>query len=174
MGGSALLLAAREIRETGASSASARFESDLVFSSGCYGAIVEIDRPTGALRVLRIVAVDDAGRIVNPLLAEGQVIGGTVQGLGAVLTEEATHDEHDQNTSATFLDYGLLTAAEVPPIATAFVESPSPLNPLGAKGIGEGGAIGAPAAVANALADALGGRQLDPPYTAEKVWSALQ
>ena len=173
MGGSALLLAAREIRETGASSASARFESDLVFSSGCYGAVVEIDRATGALRVLRIVAVDDAGRIVNPLLAEGQVIGGTVQGLGAVLTEEATHDEHDQNTSATFLDYGLLTAAEVPPIATAFVESPSPLNPLGAKGIGEGGAIGTPAAVANAVAYALGGALVDPPFTPAKLWEAM-
>jgi carbon-monoxide dehydrogenase large subunit len=174
MGGSALLLAAREVRETGNPTAEARFESDLVFSSGCYGAVVEVDPATGVVRVLRVVAVDDAGRIVNPLLAEGQVIGGTVQGLGAVLTEEMTHDESAQPTIGSFLDYGLLTAAEVPPIATAFVESPSPLNPLGAKGIGEGGAIGTPAAIANAIADALGGVRIDPPFTPEKVWEALR
>lgn len=154
--------------------ASARFASDQVFSSGAYGAVVEIERATGVLRVLRIAAVDDAGNVVNPLLAEGQVIGGTVQGLGECLTEEAIHDEGGQMTSASFLDYGLLTAAEVPPIATAFVRTPSPFNPLGAKGIGEGGAIGTPAAVANAVADALGGRGVDPPFTDEKLWMALR
>jgi len=204
MGGSALLVAAqrvraqadalagelgldpRNLREVAAAAydpkrvaevgleASARFSSDLMFSAGCYGVVVEVERATGAVRVLRVAAVDDAGRIVNPLLAEGQVVGGTVQGLGAVLTEEATHDERSQPTAASFLDYGLLTAAEVPPIATAFVESPSPLNPLGAKGIGEGGAIGTPAAVANAVADALAGVLVDPPFTPEKVWGALQ
>jgi carbon-monoxide dehydrogenase large subunit len=154
--------------------ASARFESDLVFSSGAYAAVVEIERATGRLRVSRIAAVDDAGTIVNPLLAEGQVIGGTAQGLGECLAEEATYDDQAQPTSASFLDYSLLTAAEMPSIATAFVESPSPLNPLGAKGIGEGGAIGTPAAVANAVADALGGRGVDPPFTDEKVWRALR
>ena len=145
-----------------------------MFGSGAYAAVVEIERATGALRVRRIAAVDDAGRIVNPLLAEGQVLGGTVHGLGASLTEEMVHDEDGQPTTASFLDYGLLTAAEVPEIRTAFVESPSPHNPLGAKGIGEGGAIGTPAAIGNAVADALGGRRVDPPYTPEKLWSALQ
>jgi len=154
--------------------ASARFESDLVFSSGAYGAVVEIDRATGRLRVLRLAAVDDAGTIVNPLLAEGQVIGGSAQGLGQCLVEEALYDEEGNPTFASFVGYSLLTAAEMPPVETAFVESPSPLNPLGAKGIGEGGAIGTPAAVANAVADALGGVWVDPPFTDAKLWRALR
>jgi carbon-monoxide dehydrogenase large subunit len=153
--------------------ASARFESDLVFSSGAYGAVVEIERATGRLRVLRLVAVDDAGTIVNPLLAEGQVIGGAAQGLGQCLVEEATYDEEGNPTFASFVGYSLLTAAEMPAVVTEFVETPSPLNPLGAKGIGEGGSIGTPPAVANAVADALGGVRVDPPFTAEKLWRAL-
>jgi carbon-monoxide dehydrogenase large subunit len=154
--------------------ASARFESDLVFSSGAYGAVVEIDRATGQLRVLRLVAVDDAGKIVNPLLAEGQVIGGSVQGLGECLVEEAAYDEEGNPTFASFVGYSLLTAAEMPELVTEFVETPSPLNPLGAKGIGEGGAIGTPAAVANAVADALGGARVDPPFSDDKLWRALR
>jgi aerobic carbon-monoxide dehydrogenase large subunit len=154
--------------------AGARFESDLVFSSGAYGAVVEIERATGRLRVLRLVAVDDAGTIVNPLLAEGQVIGGSAQGLGECLVEEAVYDEEGNPTFASFVGYSLLTAAEMPPVIAAFVESPSPLNPLGAKGIGEGGAIGTPGAVANAVADALGGVRVDPPFSEEKLWWALR
>jgi len=163
MGGSAVAAAADDLLANGGSVGRARFESDQVFASGAYAAVVEVDRATGAVSVRRLVAVDDAGRIMNPLLAEGQVVGGSVQGLGACLTEEAGEP----------MDFGLLTAADVPEITTDFVESPSPLNPLGAKGIGESGAIGAPPAVANALADAIG-RHLDPPFTAEKVWQALQ
>ena len=154
--------------------ASARFESELVFSSGAYGAVVEIERATGRLRVLRLAAVDDAGTIVNPLLAEGQVIGGTAQGLGQCLVEEAVYDEEGNPTFASFVGYSLLTATEMPPVVAAFVETPSPLNPLGAKGIGEGGAIGTPGAVANAVADALGGVRVDPPFTEEKLWLALK
>ncbi len=154
--------------------ASARFESDLVFSSGAYGAVVEIERATGRLRVLRIAAIDDAGTIVNPLLAEGQVIGGVAQGLGECLVEEAAYDEQGNPTFASFVGYSLLTAAEMPPVLAAFVESPSPLNPLGAKGIGEGGSIGTPASVANAVADALGGVRVDPPFTEDKLWRALR
>ena len=154
--------------------ASARFSSELVFSSGAYGAVVEIERATGRLRVLRLAAVDDAGTIVNPLLAEGQVIGGSAQGLGQCLVEEAAYDEEGNPTFASFVGYSLLTAAEMPPVETAFVESPSPLNPLGAKGIGEGGAIGTPAAVANAVADALGGVLIDPPFSEDKLWRALR
>ena len=136
-------------------------------------AVVEVERATGQVRVLRLVAVDDAGTIVNPLLAEGQVIGASVQGLGAVLTEEVVYDEAGQLAHRSLLDYTLLTAAEVPEFATAFVETPSPLNPLGFKGVAEGGTIGTPAAVANALADALGGHRVELPFTAEKVWRAL-
>jgi carbon-monoxide dehydrogenase large subunit len=150
----------------------ARFDSELVFSSGAHAAYVAVDPETGRVEVLRLAAVDDAGRIVNPLLAEGQVIGGAVQGIGAVLYEEMVHDEDGQPKTASFMDYGLPTAADVPAIAAAFVESPSPHNPLGAKGIGEGGAIGAPAAVASAVADALG-VDLQPPFTPERVWRAL-
>jgi aerobic carbon-monoxide dehydrogenase large subunit len=166
-------LTLRDVAAAGALEAAARFESDLVFGSGAYAAVVEIERATGRLTVRRLAAVDDAGTIVNPLLAEGQVLGGAVQGLGECLAEEATWDEQAQPTSASFADYSLLTAAEIPPIAAAFVESPSPLNPLGAKGIGEGGAIGTPAAVANAVADALGGRHVDPPFTEEKLWRVI-
>ena len=153
-------------------SASSRFTAPLVFSSGCYAAVVEVDPGTGKVTVKRIAAVDDAGVIINPLLAEGQVIGGVAQALGECLTEEAVYDGDGQMRSASLLDYLLLTAAEIPEIRTAFVESPSPYNPLGAKGIGEGGAIGALAAVANAVAHAVG-RWIDPPFTDEKVWRAM-
>jgi aerobic carbon-monoxide dehydrogenase large subunit len=172
LGGSATL---REVAEAEPGlRASARFESDLVFSSGAYGAVVEIERATGRLRVLRLAAVDDAGTIVNPLLAEGQVIGGTAQGLGECLVEEAAYDEEGNPTFASFVGYSLLTAAEMPALVTEFVETPSPLNPLGAKGIGEAGAIGTPAAVSNAVADALGGIRLDPPFSEDKLWHALR
>ena len=152
---------------------SARFESGPVFSSGAYAAVVEIERATGQLRVLRLAAVDDAGTVINPLLAHGQVIGGVVQGLGECLVEEAVYDEIGQARSASLMDYGLLTSADVPPIITGEVSSPTPLNPLGAKGIGEGGAIGTLPAVANAVVDALGGTHVNPPFTAEKLWRAL-
>ncbi|HEX8977463.1 MAG TPA: xanthine dehydrogenase family protein molybdopterin-binding subunit, partial [Solirubrobacteraceae bacterium] len=152
---------------------SARFASGQVFSSGAYVADVVIERGTGELSVCRLVAVDDAGTLINPLLAHGQVIGGAVQALGECLTEEAVFDDSGQPRSGSFLDYSLLTAAEIPPIVTGEVETPSPLNPLGAKGAGEGGAVGALAAVAGAVTDALGGREVAPPFTAEKLWRAL-
>jgi aerobic carbon-monoxide dehydrogenase large subunit len=193
VGGSALVQAADRILEqaaragngrpvtlaeiaagVGGLDAQVRFESEMVFGSGAYAAVVEIDRATGALTVRRLAAVDDAGTIINPLLAEGQVFGGIVQGLGAVLMEEAIHNGDGQLVGASFAEYGLPSAGEVPPIAAAFVQSPSPNNPLGAKGIGEGGAIGTPAAIANAVADALGGSAPDPPFTAEKLWRALR
>ena len=192
MGGSALVVAARELKaragaaglsllelaaEEGGAEASARFSSGLVFASGAYLAVVEIERGSGRLHVLSLAAVDDSGRIVNPLLAEGQVLGATVQGLGQCLVEEAVHDDEGQLRTSSFADYSLLTAAELPPIASRFVETPSPLNPLGAKGIGEGGAIATPAAVANAVADALapfGVDHVDPPFTEAKLWRLLQ
>jgi carbon-monoxide dehydrogenase large subunit len=183
MGGSAVLEAARAVKEhwrqTGARTpfrAEVRFESPLLFAAGAYAAVVELDPATGRLTVLRVAGVDDSGTIVNPLLAEGQVLGAIVQGLGECLVEEAIHDEYGQLRTASFADYSLLTAAELPDLVTAFVETPSPHNPLGAKGIGEGGAIGTLAAIANAVAAALapfGVRHLDPPYTEERVWRAL-
>jgi carbon-monoxide dehydrogenase large subunit len=173
MAGSAIAEAADRLA-AGEASASVKFESPLVFGSGAYAAIVAIDDETGKLDVHRIAAVDDAGVIINPLLAEGQVLGGTIHGLGTVLTEEMPFDEDGQPQSASFVNYALLSAGEQPEIATAFVESPTPLNPLGAKGIGEAGTIGAPAAVANAVTAALDGRWVDPPFTPEKLWRALR
>jgi carbon-monoxide dehydrogenase large subunit len=189
MGGSAIVQACRELREAaggrsvrkaaaeaGGLSAEARFESPLLFSSGAYAAAVEIERATGRLRVHRLAAADDPGKVVNPLLAEGQVLGAVTQGLGECLVEEAVYDEEGQPRTASFADYKLLTAAEIPPVATAFLETPSPHNPLGAKGVGEAGAIGTPAAVANAVADALAAEGLpglDPPFTEERLWQAL-
>ncbi len=153
--------------------ASARFESELVFSSGAYAAAVEIERSTGRLHVLGIAAVDDAGNVINPLLAHGQVIGGVAQGLGECVLEEAVVDADGQPRSLSLMDYSLLTAAEMPPVCTGEVCTPSPLNPLGAKGVGEGGAIGTLPAVANAVADALG-CHVDPPFSDEKLWRALR
>jgi carbon-monoxide dehydrogenase large subunit len=172
MGGSAVLEAARKLKE--GEEGEARFESPLLFSSGCYAAAVEIDPATGALKILRLVGVDDAGRIVNPLLAHGQVVGATAQGLGQALVEQAVHDETGQLVTASFADYSLLTAWEMPELLADFVETPSPHNPLGAKGIGEGGSIAAPAAVANAVVDALDGVEVDVPLTEEKLWQALR
>jgi carbon-monoxide dehydrogenase large subunit len=151
-----------------------RFASANVFSSGAYRADVAIDPATGRLTITRLIAVDDAGTIINPRLVHGQVLGGVVQGLGECLTEQVVHDEAQQPRTGSFLDYNLLTAAEVPPIVTGERQTPSPLNPLGAKGAGEGGAIGSLAAVANAVSDALDGRHLDPPFTAEALWQAVQ
>ena len=154
--------------------ASARFSSGITLSSGAHAAVVEIERATGRLTVLRYAAVDDAGTIINPLLVHGQVVGGIVQGLGQTLTEEVVYDGLGQLQTASLLDYSLPTAAEVPALRVREVQTPSPLNPLGAKGAGEGGATGSLPAVANAVADALGGHHVDPPYTPEKLWHALQ
>jgi len=153
--------------------AAARFQSANVFSSGAYVATVRIDCGTGELTVERLIAVDDAGTLINPLLVHGQVIGGAVQALGECLTEEAVYDDGGQPRTGSFLDYSLLTAAEVPPIVTGEVQTPSPFNPLGAKGAGEGGAVGTLPAVANAVTDALGGRRVEPPFTSDKLWRAL-
>ncbi len=147
-----------------------------VFPFGACVAVVEVHRETGQVSVLQLVAVDDAGRIVNPLLAEGQVIGAAVQGLGQALMEEAVYADDGQLLTSTFADYAVVHAKDVPPIRTAFMETLSPFNPLGAKGIGEAGAIGTPAAVANALADALASLSvghLDFPFTPEKLWRAV-
>ncbi len=158
--------------------ATRRSAAEYGFSTGAHLAVVEIDRALGArCAVRRIVAVDDAGTIVNPLLAEGQVVGAIAQGIGEALFEEVTHDEYGQPRVASFLDYALVTAAEMPPVTTAFISSPSPLHPLGIKGVAEGGACGAPAAIANAVADALaplGAPPLDMPFTGEKLWRALR
>lgn len=147
-----------------------------VYSSGAYGVVLAIDRQTGALRMLRLVAVHDAGQVLNPLIAEGQVAGATLQGFAGAVSEQVVHDSDGQPVNGSFLGYGILSAAEAPVVASEFMATPSPLNPLGVKGIGETGTTGMPAAMASAVADALqpfGIRHLDPPYTAERLYAAL-
>jgi len=184
VGGSALLLACVELRsqlDAGGQlplAASARFElPGPVFSFGCYVASLEIDGETGEVEIRRIVAIDDCGRVINPLLAEGQVVGAAVQAVGECLHEQVGYDSDGQPLAINFYEYHLPTAQGVPPIVSELRETRSPWNPLGAKGVGEGGSIGTPAAVANAVADALGPlgiRHLDLPFTASRVWAALR
>jgi aerobic carbon-monoxide dehydrogenase large subunit len=158
--------------------ASVRFElPGPVFPFGAYAAVVEVDRETGRLQVQRLVGVDDAGRVVNPLLAEGQVMGSAAQGIGQALFEEAVYDDAGQLLTGNLAVYGLPSAVEVPPVEGELLETLSPFTPLGVKGLGESGAIAVPAAIANAVADALaplGVRHLDPPYTPERLWRVLR
>jgi aerobic carbon-monoxide dehydrogenase large subunit len=121
--------------------------------------------------------VDDAGRILNPLLAEGQVHGGIAQGVAQALLEEMVYDDEGNPLTSTFADYSFISAAELPSFETRFTETPTPLNPLGAKGIGESGTIGSTPALWNAVCDALshlGVTHIDMPTTPVRVWSALQ
>jgi aerobic carbon-monoxide dehydrogenase large subunit len=183
VGGSALWLAARKARERLDAGEVAPLESEArfelpgpVFSFGCYVAAVEIERETGEVEIRRIVAVDDCGRAVNPQLAEGQVVGAAMQAVGECLYEQVGYDENGQPLAVNLYEYHLPTAQSVPPIVGELRETASPWNPLGAKGVGEGGSIGTPAAVANAVADALaplGIRHLDLPFTASRVWTAI-
>ena len=147
------------------------------FPSGAHLAVVEVDIETGKVKLRDMFAVDDAGRIVNTLLAEGQVHGGLAQGIGQALYEEFIYDADGNPLTGNFADYGFPSAAEVPSFVTVHMESPSPMNDLGAKGIGESGTIGATPAVQNAVVDALshlGVRHVDMPCTAERVWRALE
>ncbi|HET6781196.1 MAG TPA: xanthine dehydrogenase family protein molybdopterin-binding subunit [bacterium] len=150
---------------------------DPVFPFGAYAAVVEVEHETGQVMIHRFVAVDDAGRIINPLLAEGQVIGATVQGLGQALVEEAVYDDSGQMLTGSLTEYGILHAPQVPEVHSELLETRSPLNPLGAKGIGEAGTIGAPPAIVNAVVDALepfGVRHIDVPLRPEKIWRLIR
>jgi carbon-monoxide dehydrogenase large subunit len=147
------------------------------FSSGAYAAVVRIEPATGSLTVERFVAVDDCGQVINPLLTEGQVHGGLAQGLGQALWEQVAFDEAGQLLSGSLMDYALPRAALMPPLTLGRVVTPSPLNPLGAKGVGEAGTIGAPPAIVNAVVDALrplGVTNIDMPLTAERLWRTIQ
>ncbi|MGI8518323.1 MAG: xanthine dehydrogenase family protein molybdopterin-binding subunit [Acidimicrobiia bacterium] len=143
------------------------------FPFGTHLAVVEIDRETGAVRLQRMVAVDDAGFIVNPMLAEGQRHGGLAQGVGQALWEAVRYDESGNLTTATFVDYLIPSATGLPLFELAETETPTPTNPLGAKGIGEAGAIGSTPAVLNAVCDALSRQDLQIPLTPEQIWRRL-
>lgn len=147
------------------------------FPCGCHVAVVEVDRDTGGTELKRIVAVDDAGRIMNPLLAAGQVHGGLAQGIAQVLLEEIQYDEDGNLVTANFMDYLVPSAAELPSYELAHMETPTWVNELGAKGVGESGTVGSIPAVYNAVIDAishLGVRHLETPLTPQRVWAAIE
>ncbi|CAB4611947.1 unannotated protein [freshwater metagenome] len=146
------------------------------FPFGTHVAVVEIDSDTGKVELRRMIACDDAGVILNPLLVDGQVHGGLAQGISQALFEEVRYDEDGNPLSTTLLDYLMPSAAEFPQFERVELETPSPINPLGAKGIGESGTIGSTPAVQNAVVDAvshLGIRHIDMPLTPERVWRAI-
>ncbi|UAJ10294.1 xanthine dehydrogenase family protein molybdopterin-binding subunit [Glacieibacterium megasporae] len=141
------------------------------FPNGCHVAEVEIDPATGTTKVVRYSLVDDFGVLMNPMLVEGQIHGGVAQGLGQVLLEDIVYGDGAQLLTGSFMDYGVPRADDMPPvIGFATLGTPSPTNPLGVKGCGEAGTIGAMPSIMNAIIDALDGTQLEMPATIEKVW----
>jgi CO/xanthine dehydrogenase Mo-binding subunit len=147
------------------------------FPFGTHVAIVEVDPDTGEVRLLQHVSVDDCGVVINPLLVEGQIYGGVAQAIGQALYEEAYYDESGQLLTGSLNDYAIPRALMMPPMTHLRTETPSPRNPLGAKGVGEAGTIGATPAVVNAVLDALaplGVQHLDMPLTPAKIWAAVQ
>lgn len=150
---------------------------NFAFPFGAHICVAEVDRETGAVKIKRYVAVDDCGKIINPLIVEGQVHGGVAQGMGQALWEQAVYDDSGQLLTGEFMDYAIPKATMMPWIETDSTETPSPVNPLGVKGVGEAGTIGASPAVVNAVVDALsvmGVRHLDMPLTPEKLWKVME
>jgi carbon-monoxide dehydrogenase large subunit len=150
---------------------------DSSYPFGAHLAVVEVDVETGLTKLRRHVTVDDSGKIANPMLAEGQIHGGIAQGVAQALYEEMAYDEDGNCLTGSLVSYAVPTAAELPFFETARTETPSPLNPLGAKGIGESGVIGSTPAVWNAVVDAvahLGVENIDMPATPQRVWQAIQ
>ena len=137
-----------------------------------------MDRDTGAVHIVAYWAVDDIGTVINPMIVEGQIQGGVAQGVGQALTEHCAYDTDGQLLSGSFMDYALPRADDVPEVVSEFDESqPCTHNPLGAKGCGEAGAIGSPAALVGAALDALGHlgvTDLEMPLTSERVWQAIK
>ena len=146
------------------------------FPFGTHVAVVEVDTETGKVFLRRIVTVDDAGTVINPLLAEGQRHGGIAQGAAQAFLEEVVYDDDGNPLTATFADYPFLSATEVPSFELVDMETPTSYNPLGAKGIGEAGSIGSTPAVQNAVIDAvshLGVTHIDMPTSPQRVWRAI-
>ncbi|HEY3057365.1 MAG TPA: xanthine dehydrogenase family protein molybdopterin-binding subunit [Chloroflexota bacterium] len=150
-----------------------------VYGFGAHIAVVRVERDTGHVRLERLICVDDCGRVLNPLLVEGQVVGGIAQGLGQALLEQVVFDAGGQVLSASLGDYAMPRAVDMPgldALVLAHTVTPSPWNPLGVKGVGESGTVGAPAAIVNAVVDALapfGVTHVDMPFTSEKVWRLI-
>jgi carbon-monoxide dehydrogenase large subunit len=152
------------------------FSGEGSYPFGAHCAVAEVDVETGDVRLVKFFAVDDCGRIINPLLAEGQVHGGIGQGIGQALYEEVLFDAQGNPLTASLLDYTIPSIGEIPEVETEVTVTPSPNNPLGAKGVGESGTIGSTPAVQNAVIDALaplGVRHIDMPLHPERVWKAI-
>ncbi len=154
------------------------FVADMAtFPFGAHIAVVEVDIGTGQVKHLRQVACDDAGRVINPLLLDGQIHGGIAQGTAQALLEEVRYDEDGNPVTSNLADYGMISATELPSFEVVHMETPTFVNPLGAKGIGESGTIGSTPAVQSAVCDALshlGVTHIDMPATSERVWQAIQ
>jgi aerobic carbon-monoxide dehydrogenase large subunit len=147
------------------------------FPFGSHVAVVEVDTETGAVRLVRLVAVDDAGTILNPVLAEGQRHGGLAQGAAQALVEEVLYDDDGNPVTSNLADYAMISADVLPSFELVAMETPTPNNALGAKGIGESGTIGSTPAVQSAVVDALGYlgiRHVDMPATPQRVWTAIK
>ena len=150
---------------------------NFTFPFGAHIVVTEVDRDTGCIDIRRYVAVDDCGKIINPLIVAGQVHGGVAQGLGQALWEQAVYDDTGQLVTGELTDYALPRAQNMPWLECSHTETPSPTNPLGVKGVGEAGTIGCSPAVVNSVVDALsplGVRHIDMPLTPEKVWNLIQ
>jgi aerobic carbon-monoxide dehydrogenase large subunit len=163
--------------ELGLEAIAAYDPENFVFPFGAHACVVDVDAETGKVTVVRYVCVDDCGPAVNPMLIDGQIHGGVTHAIGQALYEQVVYDSDGQLVTGTFVDYALPTAAEVPSFETDRTETPSPVNSLGVKGIGEAGAIGATPAVTAAVLDAirpLGVEWLDMPLTPVRVWEAIQ
>jgi carbon-monoxide dehydrogenase large subunit len=151
--------------------------SNFTFPFGTHVCVVELDEETGEPKIVKYVAVDDCGNVINPLLAEGQIHGGLVQGIGQALHEEVVYDENGQLLTGSFMDYAVPRAHDFPEFELDRTVTPSPVNPLGVKGVGEAGTIGSTPAVVNAIVDALapfGIANIDMPVRSEKVWKILK
>ena len=148
--------------------------ANFTFPAGCYICEVEVDPETGKTEIIQFVAADDVGNIINPMIVEGQVHGGIAQGIGQALLEAVHYDESGQLLTASFMDYTMPRADDLPFFKISHQNTPCPNNPLGVKGCGEAGAIGSPPALMNAITDAIGNNRLTMPATPLKVWEAAQ
>src|SRR5579884_3868897 len=164
--------------EPGLDATSYFMPNGLTFPFGAHLALVEVERETGVIKVLRYLAVDDCGPLINPMIVQGQVHGGLAQGFGQALFEGVVYDpDSGQLLTGTFMDYAVPHADQLPDFETGHTVTPSPTNPLGVKGVGEAGTTGAPPALVNAVLDALaplGVRRLDMPLTPQRVWQAIR
>jgi carbon-monoxide dehydrogenase large subunit len=144
------------------------------YTNAVHAAVVDIDLSTGHLKLRRFIVVEDCGRIVNPMIVDGQVRGGVVQGIGSALWEHFIYDSECQPLTTNFADYLMPSAPSLPDIEVHHIETPSAVTPLGMKGLGEGGAIGPAAAIANAVSNALGVPVQETPITPNRIWELIK